>query len=263
MGGHDGGTLATVEAYNPRTNTWRSCLPLSQHRTGAVAGVVGGRLVVAGGYGGRGVGRLTSAEAYTPTGWIPLPPLPHETDMATACVLNGRLYVTGGVGCNKLQVLEMSEENGFSWSVKAELPSELDTDFHDGYEDTPASAVMDGQLWLLGPKSRYDDEEGWDDIVLPPATFAFTYDIENDTWATGPALPRAIADCNAYVLNGKIHVIGPIVDDYEEDGKGETIEFRYGGDGWEETTVLSKKKKKKKKKSRVGEFAMLRTLQLG
>ena len=33
MGGRDGGTrLATVEAYNPRTNTWRSCLPMSQRR---------------------------------------------------------------------------------------------------------------------------------------------------------------------------------------------------------------------------------------
>ena len=77
MGGEDGeGILATVEAYNPRTNTWRSCLPLSQRRTGAVAGVVGGRLVVAGGYG-VGDGALTSVEAYTPTGWTPLPPLPH------------------------------------------------------------------------------------------------------------------------------------------------------------------------------------------
>ena len=94
MGGYDGGNiLATVEAYNPRTNTWRSCLPLSQRRDGAVAGVVGGRLVVAGGYADGGV--LTSVEAYTPTGWTPLPPLPHAAD-ATACVLNGRLYVMGG-----------------------------------------------------------------------------------------------------------------------------------------------------------------------
>ena len=35
MGGYAGGGeyLATVEAYNPRTNTWRSCLPLSQSRS--------------------------------------------------------------------------------------------------------------------------------------------------------------------------------------------------------------------------------------
>ena len=67
---------------------------------------VGGHLVVAGGYA-EGLGHLTSVEAYTPTGWTPLPPLPHAADDATACVLNGRLYVMGGLGCDKLQVLEM------------------------------------------------------------------------------------------------------------------------------------------------------------
>ena len=41
--------LATVE-FTTRTNTWRSCLPLSQPRHGAVAGGAGGRLVVAGGW---------------------------------------------------------------------------------------------------------------------------------------------------------------------------------------------------------------------
>ena len=63
MGGYDDdlNVLATVEAYNSRTNTWRSCLPLSQRRWGAVAGVVGGRLVVAGGFAA-GVGELTSVE---------------------------------------------------------------------------------------------------------------------------------------------------------------------------------------------------------
>ena len=38
--------------------------------------------------------------------------------MATACVLNGRLYVIGGHDSNKLQVLEMTDENGLSWSAK-------------------------------------------------------------------------------------------------------------------------------------------------
>ena len=39
MGGYDDdeNPLATVEAYDPRTNTWRSCLPLSQRRARAVA----------------------------------------------------------------------------------------------------------------------------------------------------------------------------------------------------------------------------------
>ena len=124
MGGMDGdrNDLATVEVYSPKTNSWRSCTPMSQRRNGAVAGVVGGRLVVAGGLCGDGL--LSSVEAYTGTGWTPLPPMPHDADEATACVLNGRLYVIGGEGSNRLLVLEMTEENRTSWSCKADLPAE-------------------------------------------------------------------------------------------------------------------------------------------
>ena len=159
-----GNTLATVEAYNPRTNTWRSCLPLSQSRFAAVAGVVGGRLVVAGGRGPGG--HLTSVEAYTPTGWTPLPPLPHAAYRATACVLNGRLYVMGGWHCNKLQVLEMSEENEFSWTVKADLPAA---------RRLAASVAHEGKLWLMGGLMTETE-----DVAV--------YDPENDTWAAGPPL---------------------------------------------------------------------------
>ena len=36
MGGYDVGrnVLATVEVYSPKTNSWRSCTPMSQRRTG-------------------------------------------------------------------------------------------------------------------------------------------------------------------------------------------------------------------------------------
>ena len=102
MGGldEDNNVLATVEVYSPKTNSWRSCTPMSQRRKDAVAGVVGGRLVVAGGYCGGYY--LSSAEAYTGTGWTPLPPMPHAAWLATACVLNGRLYVMGGINSNRL-----------------------------------------------------------------------------------------------------------------------------------------------------------------
>ena len=180
MGGRDGDSrvLATVEVYSPKTNSWRSCTPMSQRRAAAVAGVVGGRLVVAGGWAGVdvGVASLTSVEAYTPTGWTPLPPLPHATTAATACVLNGRLYVMGGIFCNKLQVLEMSEENEFVWTVKADLP-----DVRHG----AASAVVNGKVWLIGGEDQ--DIESTDSV--------FIYDPEGDTWTTGPPPITHISGC--------------------------------------------------------------------
>ena len=145
--------------------------------------VVGGHLVVAGGYA-EGLGHLTSVEAYTPTGWTPLPPLPHYACDATACVLDGRLYVLGGVDCNKLQVLEMSEENGFAWTVKADLPAS---------RHSAASVVHEGRLWLIG--GEIDDE---------PTASVIIYDIASDSWAVGPALPRPIARGRAAELDGEI-----------------------------------------------------------
>ena len=203
MGGWDGmKCLATVEAYNPRTNTWRSCLPLGQPRTEAVAGVVGGRLVVAGGYGGPDVGILTSVEAYTPTGWTPLPPLPHATNEATACVLNGRLYVMGGMGCNKVQVLEMSEENEFAWTVKADLPTE---------RFRAASAVADGKIWLIGGRildeDDEDDEDDEEDEEENGSETVSIYDPANDTWAEGPALPEKVENGTATTFDGRIYLL--------------------------------------------------------
>ena len=183
MGGWVGPMVATVEAYNPRTNTWRACLPLSDRRSRAIAGVVGGRLVVAGGRGADG-DLLTSVEAYTPTGWTPLPPLPHYACDATACVLNGRLYVMGGRGCNKLQVLEMSEEREFAWTVKADLPAS---------RDSAASVVHEGRLWLIG--GDIDDE---------PTASVIIYDFAIDSWAAGPALPHPIECGRAAELDGEI-----------------------------------------------------------
>ena len=61
--------------------------PMPQARSAAVAGIVGGSLVVAGGEFGVG-GILASAVAYRPTtGWTALPPMPHAAWRATACVL--------------------------------------------------------------------------------------------------------------------------------------------------------------------------------
>merc|ERR1712046_528421 len=89
----------TVEAYNPRTDEWRSCPPMSEPRSHFAAGVVGDRVVVAGGWGPVDhFADFDSAEAYEPRTetWTPLPPLPHATSQAAVCVLDGCLFVAGG-----------------------------------------------------------------------------------------------------------------------------------------------------------------------
>ena len=106
--------------------------------------------------------------------------------MTTACVLNGRLYVMGGIGCNKLRVLEMSEENGFTWTVKAEMPAAR----YDA-----ASVAHEGKIWLIGGKIDYE-----------PSSSVLIYDIEANSWGTGPALPGAAFMPRATTLDGEIYI---------------------------------------------------------
>ena len=91
--------LATVEATAPRPNSWRSCAPMSRAALRAVAGVVGGRLVVAGGSDGV----IYISKAYTGTGWTPLP-LPHSllchgvrAERAALCD-GGQVWQAAGTG---------------------------------------------------------------------------------------------------------------------------------------------------------------------
>ena len=121
--------------------------------------------------------------------------MPHRVFDATACVLNGRFYVLGGYDCNKLQVLEMSEENEFSWSVKDLPPA--------AYRYEAASVILGGKVWLMG-----GSKGGSLASVL-------IYDVLSDSWAMGPPLPRAIRCCHATTLNGEIFVTGC---DREDDG---------------------------------------------
>ena len=95
----------------------------------------------------------------------------------------------------KLQVLEMSEENEFSWSVK-DLPPAADR-----YE--AASAILGGRVWLMGGSK-------WGSLAS-----VLIYDVLSDSWAMGPPLPRAIRCCHATTLNGEIFVTGC---DREDDG---------------------------------------------
>ena len=119
-------------------------------------------------------------------------------------MLNGRLYVMGGRDSNKLQVLEMTEENGLAWTVKADLPAN---------RNGAASVVHDGRIWVMGGCVA---GEG-------PTASVLTYDAEADTWATGPSLPSPCANCRAATIDGGIHL---------NDARPQT--FQYKNAAWSE-----------------------------
>jgi hypothetical protein len=96
----------------------------------------------------------------------------------------------GGTFSNKLQVLEMTEENGWSWSCKAELPAD---------RWSAASVVHEGRIWVMG---------GTMGPALERACSVIIYDAEANTWATGPPLPSPCRYCKAATIDGGILLNG-------------------------------------------------------
>ena len=227
--------LDTVEAYDARANAWRSCAPMRRARTGFVAGVVGGRLVVAG-HGGDA--DAASAEALGPGGWAPIPPMPHEAHWATACAWGGKLYVCGGIGCDKLQVLTTQSsrpgsamklrpplslsfkvlelaaapreaDRRFVWTVRADLPG--------GARSHAASVARDGRVWLVGGLAQRADG------TMAASTTVLVYDVERDAWREAAPHPDRNSDHCAAELDGEIVTFG----------LGQPARLRDGGGGWE------------------------------
>ena len=211
--------MATVQVYDPKTNSWRGVRPMRENRSHAVAGIVGGRLVVAGGFASVTVAaargpvceRLASVEAYTGTEWVPLPSMPYAVAQATACVLNGRFYVMGGSGgdggedlpSSKLQVLEMTE-NGFEWTVKAEMPAG---------RISAACIVHEGKILLLGGMKILEGRNGFGSVRTLPEVTALMYSAEGDAWEIPEARWRQVVSdmgggpCTAVAIDGGILLI--------------------------------------------------------
>jgi hypothetical protein len=88
--------LASVEAYNPVTNTWTPKAPMPTARANLATVVVNGIIYAVGGWNGTA---LATVEAYNPTTdtWTSAPSMPTARRAVAAGEVNGVLYAVGGV----------------------------------------------------------------------------------------------------------------------------------------------------------------------
>jgi N-acetylneuraminic acid mutarotase len=92
------GTLTTVEAYDPATNTWIARAPMPTGRRTMVVGTLNGRAQLLGGEITTTGAAFAANEEYDPptNTWRVLPSLPTPRHGAVAGTINGVLYVVGG-----------------------------------------------------------------------------------------------------------------------------------------------------------------------
>jgi Kelch motif len=93
----DGSSSARVDLYRPRLKSWGRLPDLPAAVNHSTVAALGGRFVVAGGYGAPQAAWVLAGNA-----WRPLPRLPAPRSAAGSAVLDDRLYIVGGVGANGL-----------------------------------------------------------------------------------------------------------------------------------------------------------------
>jgi N-acetylneuraminic acid mutarotase len=188
---------ATVEMYDPGSDTWFTKAPMNHARFGAVAGVVNNKIYVIGGWRGSA---LDYVEEYDPVNdtWTDKQSIPEPVAMAGSAVVEGKIYVIGGI--NDTDVLSSVYEYdpaADTWMQKRDMPSPSPDITIPGRNRLAAVAVAD-EIFIIGginPQNRWLDTVQ----VLEPAT---------DTWTTMNWMPTKRGEIAAASVDNTIYVFG-------------------------------------------------------
>ena len=203
-------SVATVEMYDPETDTWERKADMPTARTGVATLVVDGKIYAIGGgaskkfqrgpgwgYGGK---LLPTIEMYDPgtDTWIQKADMPVPRS-GRACVVDGKIYIIGGSAANKkqgrLDSVDVYDPATDTW---AEVKS------MNHARGVSAVSVVDGKIYVIGGV-------GWPQIPNhpgPPLSSVEVYDPKNNRWTEIAEMPTSKALHTASVIDGKIYVIG-------------------------------------------------------
>jgi Kelch motif len=141
--------VATVEAYDPASNTWTTRAPLPQPRSQVGIAVVDGIMYAVGGWGASGAS--TEVEAYDPAtnAWTARASLPTPQPNAGTAAVGGLIYVAGGNG----PLLSAYDPATDRWSVLPPTPFPFTTG--------NCAASHAGRLYVLsGGLAEYEPVSG-------------------------------------------------------------------------------------------------------
>lgn len=142
-------SVATHDAYNVVTGTYRERAAAPTARNHALSGVIDGKLYVTGGRGpgheGNDASNLTATEVYDPVAdrWEPRAELPTPRSGGAAAVLGGKLYVLGGglPGNQVHAVVERYDPATDRWERLGDMPAAM-----TGHR----AVAVDGSLYVVG-----------------------------------------------------------------------------------------------------------------
>lgn len=189
-----GALVARVEAYDPRTDTWRETAELPQPMHHANLAAVGGRLFVAGYLVGLSFDAQGEVLSYDPAAdaWGTATAMPTGTERGASAVAvyDDRIYLFGGFRGGALDDVWVYDVSLDLWDVAADLP---------GPRDHVVAATLGDRIYVVG---------GRDGAVASHTAALSIYDPATDAWTEGPPMPTSRGGMMAAVLDGRLFVAG-------------------------------------------------------
>jgi N-acetylneuraminic acid mutarotase len=186
LGGYDlaGSSTATVEVYNPVTDTWTFAHNLPYAVNHNAAAVAGGKLYSFGTGAGETFvydpnGDLWSAKASS-----------HYVHSLTAAVgvIDDKIYVAGGEGTPTQRELEVYDTVANTWTIKPPMAVA---------RNHTAGGVIDGRFYVVGGRGAANS-----------ATALEAYNPSTNTWTTLAPMPTGRSGIAAAVVNNELWVFG-------------------------------------------------------
>jgi N-acetylneuraminic acid mutarotase len=181
-------SLATVDMYDPATNTWTPKASMSTARFMHYSAVVNGIIYV---FGSHNDGTV---EAYDPAtdSWTKKSNMSSVRGAHRAVAVNGKIYVIGGSmppNYPALKIVEEYDPATDTWTRKADMPIG---------KWSVATSVVDGIIYVIGGQSA---GHSWSSTV-------YAYNPATDTWTQKTNMPTGRTHFSACALNGIIFAIG-------------------------------------------------------
>jgi N-acetylneuraminic acid mutarotase len=189
--------IPDVWAWNPVTDTaWatRAPMPAGTQRGSGVAGVIDGKIYLAGGLRGGAVNELSMYDPAANTWTGGLPAVPLTRDHGCGGVVNGKLYLLGGRqgGITTQSTTAYEFTPGAGWAERAAMPTA---------RGGTACGVVGNRIVVVGGEGNAAVASG----VFPQVE---AYDAAANTWATLAMMPVPRHGMGAAAIGDQVYVPG-------------------------------------------------------
>lgn len=204
--------VATVEAYDPETDSWTTKTPMPGPRIAFASCVLDEKIYIIGGQRKNYSDYLDIVEVYDPhtNTWTSKAPMPELRDGACAAAVGGKVYVIGGFGMEPEQYNPLASVIAYdpatdSWENKA--PMSIG-------RCVMGIAVHNDKIYVMG------GAEGFGPLV----SIVEEYDPATNIWTRKSDIPTKRWWLSSCAVDGKIYAMGGATTGWDTFTPTETVE---------------------------------------